>query len=87
MNDTDWPENVTARYLTVAGAHVEINKFGTDNRRTVSCNGCGNGHDFNGDPGLFGLDLDDREHNSLAECKSWAQAHASACRAMPRPAA
>jgi hypothetical protein len=69
---TAWPEGVIARYLTVAGATVDLTGGG-DYTRT-RCTGCGDG----GAPGLW---WNERRANELA------QGHAEKCRALPKPTA
>lgn len=41
MNAETWPDGVTARYLTVGGATVDLT--GTGERTYVRCTGCGFG--------------------------------------------
>jgi hypothetical protein len=72
--ETTWPEGVIARYVTVGGATVDIEIEDADpNRRmyVARCQGC-NGHQWN--------DVDYE-----GEARDWAQSHAEACRAMPKP--
>jgi hypothetical protein len=69
-----WPEGVKARYLTVAGATVDLGRATVEGRGpgfVVSrCLGC-----------------DASSHMTQAEsaARHWAQAHAEVCRALPRP--
>ncbi|GCD44148.1 NUDIX domain-containing protein [Streptomyces paromomycinus] len=77
-----WPEGVFARYLTVAGATVDLIKrydawsvpdpVGVLSR----CSGCWRDEIHATDP------TDDFERES----RTWAQQHAEQCRALPRPA-
>ena len=93
---TVWPEGVIARYLTVGGATVDLSHAaghsGTTYETQAVCSGCpdkkaashwrGSGSSFNG--------TYTEEHRSdLAdkEARTWAQAHAERCRAVPRPTA
>ncbi|GFH36613.1 hypothetical protein [Streptomyces pacificus] len=74
---TAWPEGVTARYLTIAGATVDItgDDYGT-HRPNARCGGC---------PQTFAT----HSHciTSLAMAHRWAQEHSEKCRALPRPTA
>lgn len=66
-----WPNGVIARYLTVGGATVDI-----DDRNSSQCTGCDQ------------TDENDRwvsRTNSTSRARTWAQAHAEKCRALPRP--
>lgn len=98
---TDWPEGVSARYLTVGGATVDVrqgsNYFGvsdlTETRAT--CAGCEASHaeewgwDFwaheRGEEQPDSYDKTGR--HATAQALEWAQAHAETCRAMPKPTA
>lgn len=88
-----WPEGVVARYLTVAGATVDLRHdmaliVDTGPNLTIaSCGGEGcvavytekwGPHSFRTDNGSRGADQ---------EARQWAQAHAETCRALPRPTA
>jgi len=95
---TVWPDGVIARYLTVAGALVDINAIGiyrqtsvgtaTDITITAYCQGCRqkNVSTYLGrDASALG---DDFFASSLCNnARDWAQAHAEKCRALPRPTA
>lgn len=67
--ESAWPAGVIARYLTVAGAHVEL----TGGNRSTGrrCTGCGDGE------GRGGWSED--------RARELAQAHAETCRALPKP--
>ncbi|MEJ8671894.1 hypothetical protein WKI71_36680 [Streptomyces sp. MS1.AVA.1] len=69
---TPWPEGVVARYLTVAGATVDIVDKGIDERwrYDTACTGCPH------------KDMSVVEEYARRD----AQRHASVCRALPRPA-
>ncbi|MEU6597884.1 hypothetical protein [Streptomyces flaveolus] len=68
-----WPDGVIARYLTVAGAIVDVT--GEDHDVDGICHGC------EGTPGKSGY-----VSRSLDVTRTWAQRHAETCRALPRPA-
>lgn len=69
---TDWPEGVVARYLTVAGATIDLSRPSDDGGALHgTCNGCG---EYTG-------------ANADAIVRPRAQAHAEKCRAMPKPLA
>jgi hypothetical protein len=87
-----WPDGVIARYLTVAGALVDVSHdmhLLTDTEPNLTIARCGgencaaNHHElwasyaYRNDNGSKGADQ---------EVGKWAQAHASECRALPRPA-
>lgn len=69
-----WPEGAVARYLTVAGATVDITNSGKpdDHRHYTRCTGCHYGRNRS-------WVNEDIAHQN-------AQAHAEKCRALPRPA-
>lgn len=84
---TPWPEGVLARYLTVAGATVDITFKEGDVH--AACQGwrC---------PGkswetteVFYFDRGNVRDQKIAEAlppiQRWAQSHAETCRAMPKP--
>lgn len=72
-----WPEGVTARYLTVGGATVDISFADSSNGTCeADCLGCGDS-DW--------LGIWDQPANDEDQCRVWAQEHAEKCRAMPRP--
>jgi hypothetical protein len=65
-----WPEGVIARYLTVAGATVDIREGSYDaTDQTGTCTGCGTSYT-----------------RGPALTREWAQVHAEKCRALSRPA-
>ncbi|WP_406156936.1 hypothetical protein [Streptomyces canus] len=71
-----WPNGVGARYLTVAGATVDLHFYDTSPTQvgveaSATCLGCGEHHDV----------------KRRDVTRAWAQAHAAACRALPQPAA
>ena len=79
-----WPEGVIARYLTVAGALVELTD-GPDHI-TGTCTGCPKEawpYPFSYDPTCSGFRMDSYVKR---DATSWAQNHAGQCRALPRPA-
>lgn len=66
-----WPDDVTARYLTVAGATVDLRDCDDDGgAQTATCTGCRT-----------------RYRHGRRVAQEWAQAHAEKCRALPRPTA
>jgi hypothetical protein len=73
QNTAPWPDGVTARYLTIGGATVDLK----DDESTTGyvdggeCTGCG--HHIGWGRATF--------------AREEAQRHAEKCRAMPRPAA
>lgn len=86
-----WPTGVIARYLTVAGATVDISHdmfYLHDTEPNVTVASCGGEscdasltekwgqHAYRGNNGSSGAD---------AEAGKWAQAHAEKCRALPLP--
>jgi hypothetical protein len=85
-----WPEATIARYLTVGGALVDLSHdtyylADTEPNTTIArCGGCDahhqeqwSGYAYRSNNGSSGADT---------EAGKWAQAHASECRALPRPA-
>lgn len=74
-SSTAWPEGVIARYLTAGGATVDIKTPDSDYRSDVDCTGCGRGKTITG----WAAD------ETIQHCREWAQPHAAACRAMPKP--
>ncbi|MEV7154884.1 hypothetical protein AB0N77_09695 [Streptomyces misionensis] len=68
-----WPDGVIARYLTVAGATVDLT--GSDYGADGICNGCQT------TPSKSGY-----SSSHIDVVRMWAQRHASECRALPRPA-
>jgi hypothetical protein len=73
-NTEPWPEGTIARYLTVAGATVDI-----DDRPHWHCTACPK-TSVGEYTGPFGTPF------PLDAIHEQAQAHAEKCRAMPRPA-
>lgn len=114
MPETTWPEGVIARYLTVAGATVDITEEAVkrtegepgyiplgnghsgyrqpeevvDITLTATCSGCTatDRHEFTGIYAFARKDFLDAL-GSWNSPKSWAQAHAETCRALPKPTA
>lgn len=70
---TSWPENVTARFLTIGGATVDLLAADKWNPAQALCLGCGTSN-RDGGPGSI-------------DPKRWAQTHAETCRAIPKPSA
>lgn len=99
MPETAWPENVTARYLTVGGATVdmEIKNTGTYDWQRVqarcTASSCGAASESEARSMDFRNGLRDGQEHQRArdhlvkELHPWAQSHAETCRAMPRPTA
>jgi hypothetical protein len=83
-----WAEGVIARYLTVAGATVDITYASHSGLIVATCTGCGNVERTN--TGGLLTDPPEKEdariEKALPESRELAQAHASECRALPRPA-
>lgn len=69
-----WPDGVSARYLTVAGAYVDIT--GDDHDTDGICRGC---ETTPVQSGYISSHID--------VVRAWAQEHAERCRALPRPEA
>ncbi|WP_236241142.1 hypothetical protein [Streptomyces sp. CC228A] len=67
---TAWPKSVIARYLTVAGATVDLT--GCGDHTYYRCTGCGYT--------THGISVIERV------ARERAQGHAETCRALPRPA-
>lgn len=78
---TAWPEGVIARYLTLAGATVDLTEYPTC--VIATCTGCPNASWECSDIPTYG----DRPNRGSAtrQAANWAQTHAEACRALPRP--
>ncbi|MEZ7005692.1 hypothetical protein [Streptomyces sp. AD55] len=77
--NTTWPEGVIARYLTLAGATVDVTGVDYDEdyeRPDAHCGGC---------PQSF-IEHSRYLSGDLATAHRWAQEHAEKCRALPRPA-
>ncbi|MFE3031548.1 hypothetical protein ACFXKY_07855 [Streptomyces canus] len=87
-----WPEGVIARYLTVAGATVDIRHdmaliHDTEPNLTIaSCNGEGCTATHFEKWGPYAFRTDNGSKAADQEVGKWAQAHAEKCRALPRPA-
>jgi hypothetical protein len=102
-----WPEGVVARYVTVAGATVDITATTEPDepyqhtylngakgspqeciklKLVAECQGCKD-HDETEYDGLFATVMDRVLQSPYGRnAQRWAQAHASECRALPRPA-
>jgi hypothetical protein len=94
-----WPNDVVARYLTVAGAIVDLTHgdryYPTDdgigetrNHTLATCTGCRAAEEFSHWRVVKRMTFDDKVRDPEAadrEACKWAQAHASQCRALPRP--
>jgi hypothetical protein len=97
---TAWPKGVIARYLTVAGATVDLThgtrRYPTDDgigedrtHTTALCSGCAAGQEFNHMRPVRGTysTWETRDADAAdQEARAWAQTHAETCRALPRPA-
>lgn len=87
-----WPDGVIARYLTVAGATVDLTHLKTskDSYTVATCLGCGTTKssswaiEVGGAHGYYTVQ-DWTTGDSAA--RKWAQPHAESCRALPRPTA
>ena len=80
---TAWPKGVVARYLTVAGATVDLTE--KPDEILCVCHGCPDEQrHFSFDPMCEGLRM---VSFATSEATSWAQSHAEKCRALPRPTA
>jgi hypothetical protein len=86
------PEGVIARYLTVAGATVDLTHQLTvvippePYATLAACNGCPASSEHNHYRMVWGLTAQHEEHDPKAadqDARDWAQAHASECRALP----
>ena len=86
-----WDDNVLARYLTVAGATVDITYAPHSGVIVATCTGDRCGWEERTD--TYGMSYDPPEKEQarverwLPENQQEAQAHAEKCRALPRPAA
>jgi hypothetical protein len=80
-----WPADVVARYVTVAGATVDISAIEHSTSHSATCHGC------KAQQLLTGASLDDYHtveyitETTEQDARRWAQAHAETCRAMPKP--
>ncbi|WP_327066868.1 hypothetical protein [Kitasatospora sp. NBC_01302] len=77
MSGTPWPEGVTGRYLTVAGAALADPSIAVD---VISLKTGGYDAQCNGCTRIWGGAYTLHVHQ-------WAQEHAEKCRAIPRPEA
>ncbi|MEU2134427.1 hypothetical protein [Streptomyces sp. NPDC018352] len=97
-----WPNGVTARYLAVGGATVDLvhgNRYyptedgigETRNHTSVTCLGCQAAEEFSHwatRTGITGAKWMDYDPDAAdTAARAWAQKHAAECRAMPRPEA
>lgn len=90
---TPWPEAIIARYLTVGGAHVDLRHdmhliHDTEPNLTIArCGGenCNASHEERWS--AYAYRTDNGSRGADQEAGKWAQAHASECRALPRPTA
>ncbi|MFE9341335.1 hypothetical protein [Streptomyces sp. NPDC007063] len=88
-----WPPGVIARYLTVAGALVDVRETGPrDDEGDVAatfaeCHGCPQheGREWNTHPRGAWLTVSEAAAEAEYAARAWAQAHAEICRAMPLP--
>lgn len=91
QTQTAWPEGVIARYLTVGGATVDLADDSHAGYVTAICTGerCG----WQERTETHGMVYDTPEktkvrvERALPRAQAYAQDHAAACRAMPRPTA
>jgi hypothetical protein len=83
-----WPDGVIARYLTVAGATVNITYASSKGLITAACTACA----WTENTDTVGLYTDTPEQEQarvdewLPVSRKHAQAHAERCRALPQPA-
>jgi hypothetical protein len=84
-----WDDNALARYLTVAGATVDITYASHSGLLIATCTGCKQIERT--DTGGLLADPPEKEaariEKALPESRTLAQAHAEKCRALPKPAA
>ncbi|GAA2431085.1 hypothetical protein [Streptomyces glaucus] len=99
IQPTEWPQGVIARYLTVGGALVDLieqpgyTHVSQNTETTAKCTGCHDNHTED-----WGFDFWANEHGepqppsfdrngewATRKARTWAQAHAEKCRALPRP--
>ncbi len=71
---TPWPNDVSLRYLTLGGAHLDVTGSGQQQDYAWHCHGC-----------LQSSDCPDKDY--LFRIRDHANEHASICRAMPKPEA
>ena len=96
---TTWPDGVTARYLTVGTATVDLTVVaqpykhqdgivGSRNATCTTCTGCGISENFSHwriHQGTWSSwDVEDPE-GADQQARAWSQNHAEKCRAMPQP--
>ena len=83
-----WSDGLIARYLTVAGATVDITYASHSGLLAATCTGCGDVERT--DTGGLLSDPPEKEdariEKALPESRELAQAHAEKCRALPHPA-
>lgn len=97
QNASTWPDGVIARYLTVAGATVDLSlrltlppdpePFAT----LATCTGCPETKEASHYRTRYSLysggSVEEHDPSAAeAEAHEWAQKHAETCRALPRPA-
>ncbi|MDX2550149.1 hypothetical protein QA860_08185 [Streptomyces stelliscabiei] len=87
-----WPDGVIARYLTVAGATVDVSHdmhylADTEPNLTLArCGGEGCEATHTEKWGPYAYRNNNGSKGADQEVAKWAQVHASECRALPRPA-
>lgn len=81
MNGETWPDGVTARYLTVGGATVDITAYPSEQATQAKCTGCDSYDTTEWSQGDWSIGSEWAE----ADARQWAQSHAETCRAMPKP--
>ncbi|HEY6114860.1 MAG TPA: hypothetical protein VI172_02780 [Candidatus Dormibacteraeota bacterium] len=96
-----WEPGIIARYLTVAGATVDLTHGDrhtptddgigeTRNHTTATCTGCTATEEFSHWRVVKRMTFNDKTRDPEAadrDARQWAQAHAETCRALPRPEA
>jgi hypothetical protein len=89
-----WPDEVIARYLTVGGATVDLTHLANTltppetYATRAECTGCPASSEHDHHRMVWGRTAQHEEHRPEAadnDARTWAQAHAEHCRAMPRP--
>lgn len=83
------PEGVIARYLTLAGAPVDITHASHSSYVIATCSGCGQ-DDYTPTGGRASSTPEEetwRVDQVLPESCGWAQTHAETCQAVPAPTA
>lgn len=85
--ETEWPPGTLARYVTVGGATVDITHVNDldEPLHHASCTGCGGYHNEVWALAYFAGNRADAARDALYDSRTWAQDHASTCRAMPKP--